>query len=136
MIFKLALQRLVDQAVDRRLRKAMTVMNSVKAQLDEYEHVVRQQMIEIDRLRTELSTLLDCIMGDRDALTCLQRVYNDTAASEGNRVRAAASAIGYERPKMMATNLVVLDFRERVRQARLKAAFVEPKTIEHIPSAE
>ena len=105
-------------------------------QITRLEYVVREQIKEIDQLRTEVSTLLDWIMGDRDALTCLQRVYNDTAASEGNRVRAAASAIGYERPKMMATNLVVLDFRERVRQARLKAAFVEPKTIEHIPSAE
>jgi hypothetical protein len=49
--------------------------------------------------------------------------------SEANRVRAAA-AIGYERPKLTATaNLVVVDFRERVKWARLKAV---AKTIEQI----
>jgi hypothetical protein len=72
-------------------------------------------------------------MGDRDALTTLQNVYLDPEESAGNKVRAAAAAIGYERPKMMATNLVLVDFRERVRQARLKAPLVEPKVIEHIP---
>ena len=112
----------------------MTAIDSVKAKLDEYEYVCRQQMEEIARLRAEVSMLLDWIMGDRDALTCLQATYNSTTASETNKIRATAAAIGYERPKMVSTSLVVVDFRERVRQARLKAAFVEPKTIEHIPS--
>jgi hypothetical protein len=46
-------------------------------------------------------------------------------------VRPIGAAIGYELPKKGTTNLVVVDFRERVRQARLKAPLVEPKTIEH-----
>ena len=46
-------------------------------------------------------------------------------------VRPIGAAIGYELPKKGTTNLVVIDFRERVRQARLKAPLVEPKTIEH-----
>ena len=54
-------------------------------------------------------------------------VYSNHKASETNRLRA----IGYELPKKGTTNLVVVDFRERVRQARLKAPLVEPKTIEH-----
>jgi hypothetical protein len=91
-------------------------------------------MKEIDRLRTELSNLVAWITGERDALTALQVIYNDMRASEASRVKAAAAAIGYERPKLTATaNLVVVNFRERVRQARLKAPFVQPKTIEHIP---
>jgi hypothetical protein len=49
-----------------------------------------------------------------------------------NRIKAAAAAIAYERPKP-ATSLVVVDFRERVRQARLKAPL---KTIEHMPDDE
>ena len=103
-------------------------------QLLRYEDVIREQMKEIDRLRIENQALVDWIQGDSDALTCLQTIYNSSTASEANRVKAAAAAIGYERPKMMgATNLVVVDFRERVRQARLKAPLVEPKTIEHIP---
>lgn len=103
-------------------------------QLQRYEYVMREQMTEIDRLRAEIDRLLGWINGDVDALTTLQGVYLDPDESAGNKIKAAAAAIGYERPKMMgATNLVVVDFRERVRQARLKAPLVEPKTIEHIP---
>jgi len=103
-------------------------------QLQRYEFVIREQMKEIDRLRIENQALVDWIQGDSDALTCLQTIYNSSTASEANKVKAAAAAIGYERPKMTgATNLVVVDFRERVRQARLKAPLVASKTIEHIP---
>ena len=97
------------------------------------QYTLREQNMEIDRLRDEVDRLLSWINGDSDALTCLQAVYNDKDASEGNRIKAASAAIGFERPKMTPTNLVVLDFRERVRQARLKAPLVEPKVIEHIP---
>jgi hypothetical protein len=111
----------------------MTMLTPVQ-QLQRYEYVMREQMTEIDRLRAEIDRLLGWINGDVDALTTLQGVYLDPDESAGNKIKAAAAAIGYERPKMMgATNLVVVDFRERVRQARLKAPLVEPKTIEHIP---
>jgi hypothetical protein len=107
---------------------------SAEQRLNRFECVIRLQMTEIDKLRTENQALIDWIQGDSDALTCLQTIYNSSTASEANRVKAAAAAIGYERPKVAATaNLVVVDFRERVRQARLKASFVEPKTIEHMP---
>jgi hypothetical protein len=98
-------------------------------QVARLEYVVREQMAEIDRLRAEVSTLVDWVMGDRDALTALQAIYNNATTSETNRVKAAAAAIGYERPKP-AASLVVVDFRERVRQARLKA---DAKLIEHMP---
>jgi hypothetical protein len=39
-------------------------------------------------------------MGDRDALHCLQSIYNDVGAAEGSRIKAASAAIGYERPKL------------------------------------
>jgi hypothetical protein len=65
--------------------------------LDRCEYTIRLQMAEIDRLRAENN---DWINGDTDALTCLRRVYNDPTASEGNRIKAAATAIGYERPKV------------------------------------
>jgi hypothetical protein len=103
-------------------------------QLQRYEYVIREQMKEIDRLRTENQALVDWIQGDSDALTCLQTIYNSSTASETNKVKAAASALPFERPKVAAAaSVVVIDFRERVRQARLKAPLVEPKTIEHIP---
>ena len=65
---------------------------------------------------------------DADALTTLQGLYLNPDEPAGNRIKAAAAAIGYERPKLTATGLVVVDFRERVRQARLKAT---AKLIEH-----
>jgi hypothetical protein len=98
------------------------------------QYAMREQAMEINRLRDEIDRLVDWIMGDRDALTTLQNVYLDPKESAGNKIKAAAAAIGYERPKMATTaSLVVVDFRERVRQARLRAPLVEPKTIEHIP---
>ena len=96
------------------------------------QRVVREQMAEIEQLQAEVSNLIAWIQGDTDALTMLQAVYNDKEAPEGNRIKAASAAIGYERAKVATTtNLLVVDFRERVRQARLKAS--EPKVIEHQP---
>ena len=116
---------------------------SKTATLDEYEKALHRmlnendaQRAEIAKLKEQLSTLVDWIMGDAaDALTTLQAVYLNADEPAGNRIKAAAAAIGYERPKLAATSLVVVDFRERVRQARLKAPLAEPKTIEHIPES-
>jgi hypothetical protein len=44
--------------------------------------------------------LLDWIMGDADAHTCLQAVYNNPASSEANRVKAAAASLPFEKPKL------------------------------------
>jgi hypothetical protein len=81
--------------------------------------------------RDELWALLEANGQKLDALTCLQRTYNNPDSSETNRIKAAAAAIGFELPKKATTNLVMVDFRERVRQARLRAPLVEPKIIEH-----
>ena len=63
-------------------------------------------------------------------MATLQRVYLNSDEPAANRIKAAAAAIGYERPKLAATGVVIVDFRERVRQARLKAT---AKLIEHMP---
>jgi hypothetical protein len=107
-------------------------MPSPDPEIARLQCAVREQMQTIDQLQAELSTLVDWIMHDVDALTTLQRTYLDPKSSTTDRIKAAASAIGYERPKVATTtNLFVVDFRERVRQARLKAS--EPKVIEHQP---
>ena len=96
--------------------------------------IIDQQNKAIEKLlaeRDEARALLEANGQKLDALTCLQRVYNDPQSSEANRIKAAGAAIGYELPKKGTTNLVVVDFRERVRQARLKAPFAEPTVIEH-----
>jgi hypothetical protein len=69
-----------------------------KSELARAEYVVRLQMTEIDRLRAEVDRLLGWINGDADALTTLQSVYLDPTESVGHRVKAAASALPFERP--------------------------------------
>ena len=115
-------------------------MNKTAPTLADYEKALHQMLDENEALRAEitklngqLSTLVDWIMGDADALTTLQAVYLNSDEPAGNRIKAAAAAIAYERPKLAATGLVVMNFRERVRQARLKAPL---KTIEHMPDDE
>jgi hypothetical protein len=106
--------------------------------------IIAEQNGAIEKLiaeRDELRAHLEGFGEKLDALTCLQRVYNNPQISEANRIKAAAAAIGFERPKMATTNIVMVDFRERVRQARLKAPYVqtkliEPLTIEHEPTIE
>jgi hypothetical protein len=113
----------------------MTVMDSVKTKLDKYEYIIRAQMTEIDKLRTENKRLVDWIMGDADALTCLQSVYNNPASSEGNRIKAATGALPFERPKLSVQVSVrgpaVLS--ERLDQANGMKT-VNPPLIEHEPA--
>jgi hypothetical protein len=80
---------------------------------------LEQLIAERDRLRTELDAFVAWANGDHDALTCLQRVYCDPSASVPNKIKAAASALPFERSKP-ATVTFIGDFRERVRNARLR----------------
>jgi hypothetical protein len=72
----------------------------MKELLDRCEYTIDYQRQEIDKLRTEVQRLLDWIMGDANAHTALQAVYNDPTASQANKVKAAAAAIGYEQGKI------------------------------------
>jgi hypothetical protein len=89
------------------------------------ESVVREQMAEIDQLRAaigqkdqELDVLVGWIAGDADALGALQAVYADPRSSPANKIKAAASAIAFERSKPASVSVVV-DFKSRVRDTRL-----------------
>ena len=65
--------------------------------------IIDQQNTAIEKLlaeRDELRALLEANGIKLDALTCLQRVYNNPKAGETNRIKAAAAAIGFERPKV------------------------------------
>ena len=83
------------------------------------EHVIREQMAEIDQLRAEIGALVDWIAGGKDALSALQAAYVDPRSTPTNKIRAAASAIGYERSKP-ASVVVQIDFKSRVRDARMQ----------------
>ena len=76
------------------------------------EYVVREQMAEIDQLRAEVDALVDWIAGEKDALSALQAAYVDPRSTPTNKIRAAASAIAYERSKP-ASVTVIADFRSR-----------------------
>src|SRR6516162_5963726 len=83
------------------------------------EHVIREQMAEIDQLRAEIAGLVDWIAGEKDALSALQAAYVDPRSTPTNKIRAAASAIAYERSKP-ASVVVQIDFKSRVRDARMQ----------------
>jgi hypothetical protein len=59
------------------------------------------------------------IAGDADALATLQSVYADPRSSPANKVKAAASAIAYERSKPASVTLIA-DYRARVHDARMR----------------
>jgi hypothetical protein len=93
---------------------------------EQYREVARLQYEEIERLRAlvsqrdaELDGLVSWIAGDADALGALQSVYADPRTSVPNRVKAASSALPFERSRP-ASITVVADFRGRVENARTR----------------
>src|SRR6516162_11166312 len=97
------------------------------------EYVIREQMAEIDQLRAEVDALVDWIAGEKDALSALQAAYVDPRSTPTNKIRAAASAIAYERSKP-ASVTVVVDFKSRVHDARMQT--VELRKAEWTRQAE
>jgi hypothetical protein len=87
-------------------------------QIAQLEYVIREQMEEIDQLRAEIGALVDWIAGEKDALSALQAAYVDPRSTPTNKIRAAASAIAYERSKPASVSVIV-DFKSRVRDARM-----------------
>jgi hypothetical protein len=78
------------------------MISSMDAQqhIQRCEYVIRRRMDVIKQQREEIDRLVSWINGDRDALSCLQAVYNDANASESDRIKAAAAAIPFERGKL------------------------------------
>jgi hypothetical protein len=105
--------------------------------IQQCEYVIRKLMAKIDELHAEIDRLVGWIMGDKDALSCLQQVYNDPAATEGNRIKAAAAAVAYERAKVTVNVRVsgpaVLG--ERLDGARPMKVINPPEVIEASPSS-
>jgi hypothetical protein len=113
-----------------------------QATIAEYDSALHQMLdenealrAERDRLRGEIKQLVDWVMGDRDALVCLQSIYNDPSAPENSRIKAASAAIGYERPKLtfgvQISGPAVLG--QRLDQGRAMKTVNQPPLIEHRP---
>jgi hypothetical protein len=77
---------------------------------------IEKLIAERDELRQHLENLAP---GAPDAHACLRRVYNDPQAKEAERVKAASTAINFEKGRP-AQVVIEVDFRERVRNARLR----------------
>jgi hypothetical protein len=114
------------------------------AQLDPYAYIgrleqpVRDQMAKIDQLRSEVDGLVSWINGDKDALHCLQAVYNDPASSQNNRIKAAAAALPFERAKLSVSVQVTGPgvLGARLDQARPPMKTVSPPLIEHVADGD
>jgi hypothetical protein len=90
----------------------------------EYREIARLQSEEIEKLRAlvsqrdaELDAVIAWVAGDDDALAVLRSVYIDPRTTVPNRVKAASSALPFERSRP-ASITVVADFRGRVETAR------------------
>ena len=110
----------------------MDAQTNLRQYIDRLEHALRAQMDKINELRTENKRLVDWIMGDSDALTCLQAVYTNPASSEGNRIKAAAASLPFERPKLSVSVAV---HGPAILGERLDAmkTINPPKVIDHQP---
>jgi len=75
----------------------MSVVDSVKAKLDEYAYIIKAQMEELDRLREEN----DRLKSNLNAHQTLRLIYSDPDASRSERIKAAAASLPHETPKLM-----------------------------------
>jgi hypothetical protein len=119
----------------------MNAPTDTQATIAEYDSALHTMLdenealrAERDQLRTEVDRLVSWINGDHDALHCLQSIYNDVGAAEGNRIKAAAAAIAFERPKLSVSVQVSgpTMLGERLDQGRTMKT-VNPPLIEHQP---
>jgi hypothetical protein len=110
-----------------------------QATIAQYDSALHQMLDEnealraqLAQLRSEIDRLVSWINGDRDALTCLQAIYNNPGTDEGSRIKAASAAIGYERAKLsvsvQVTGPAVLG--ERLDRTKTMKT-VSPPLIEH-----
>jgi hypothetical protein len=87
---------------------------------------------EIEALRAENKRLIDWIMGDTDALTCLQAVYQSPESSEYSKIKAAVGALPFERPKLsVAVSVRGSDILGECLDAAKMKTINPPKTIDH-----
>jgi hypothetical protein len=91
----------------------MTVADSIKAELDEAQFVIQQQMERIAELEAEIERL----KAGLDAHQTLRLIYTNPNSPEGNRIKAAAAALPVEKPKLMS----VVPSGEQDRRERWRA---------------
>jgi hypothetical protein len=98
-------------------------------------------MAEIDKLRAEVDRLVSWIQGDLDAHTVLQSIYLDPSTSQGNRIKAAAASLPFERPKLTSvppplelTAVEIVPLKDLLAQRRERQSRLCP--IEVLPDGQ
>jgi hypothetical protein len=93
----------------------------------------REAEAEIAKLRAENKQLLDWIMGNADALTCLQSIYQSPESSEHTKIKAATGALPFERPKLsVAVSVRGSDILGQcLDDAKAMKVINPPETVDH-----
>lgn len=102
---------------------------------DDYEKALHQMLDENEALQAELAQVrgrLNALMtafDERGSLGILQVMAADTNLSAETRIRAAAAAVPYERPKLSVTATTTVPLYDLLEERRRKG-----KVIEHEPN--
>ena len=116
--------------VEEQLATTQAKLDSTQAKLDKLAKATSDLLDENDMLQAKVKkyeALLEAISDERGLLGVLQKMAPDPRLPVDTRIKAAASALPYERPKLSInayTNVISL-------AQRLDGA--QPKTIEHEP---
>jgi hypothetical protein len=117
----------------------MTVANSIKAQLDEAEHVIRQQMARIAELEQENERLKEGLTAHQT----LRQIYSDETQPTGHRIKAAIGSLPHETPKLMSvppplelTAEPVVPLTELVEARRARQNQLCPQSASDLPPIE
>jgi hypothetical protein len=117
----------------------MAVANSIQSELDEAEHVIRQQMARIAELEIEVERL----KANASAHQTLASIYADPNQPTGHRIRAATAALACETPRLesvpppldlVAEEIIPLAELVEKQRARADAMLREARNIEVSPS--
>jgi hypothetical protein len=108
----------------------MIVAGSIKAQLDEAAHVMRQQMARIAELEAEVERL----KAGLGAHEVLKQLYLNEALPSGTRLKAAAAAVNFEKPRLesvpppldLVAEAEVIPLADLVTQRRARQDQLEP----------
>jgi hypothetical protein len=96
--------------------------------------IIDKQSTALEKLlaeRDELRALLEINGQKLDALSCLQRAYNNPQSSETNRIKAAGLAVPFEQPKLSVTATASVLLYDLLEERRRRS-----KVIEHQPSSD
>jgi hypothetical protein len=115
----------------------VTTPLSIKAKLAEYEYIIKLQMAKLEELAQENERLRT----EGGAHAALKDVYLNPNSSEGNKIKAAAASLPFERPKLMseraplelAAEEEIIPLAQLVEQRRARQNALCPQSASDLP---